>query len=1265
MSTIKLSCRSRWSVGFVPIAANFILSLTWAWGITGELPPESALPGEEAESRSGSPSLTSTDHLDWPPESALPETATLESSEPVAGFTSAELDADSHPDADTETQTVTPPPLPDESVLPPDLLAQNGAAQPQLSPSDLPVEDEAANSPLRLDQSLDQIPHLRLDLPGHLGRIRDVTFTADGARLCAVGDDKAVVVWTRGENGQWFYERTIRWQVQRGPRGRIDRIVAGPDTLAIGGYGAMGTLGEILLLDPQRGTHKVTLDDDQSGHRTAIRSLAFRASEAEPTQLASMDLHGKLLIWNRNPESGLWNARQLDYDPKMAEELRPWRLFHPIAMVGSRHVVAPLFAGYDEARRCRWHLQQIDVESGQKLPIRVDGEYHYFFVTALAASANGQRFASADDSGQIFLWSVDDRVRRTVLRKSGSAVTSLVLNHDGTRLIWGTHAPPGKSAELKVLDVSNPATPQELLSQTYANDVTSCSLSHDAKTLAVVQENRVLLVSLDQPRANVTQLAAPLQIPRRVAFPKARDSYDVLLASRADASGKPVWDRVFETQRLQLSTANTINPGDWQIEPSASGGWAVKSAVEGQTTVYELVQDGTVRGRLPLRVDMHGAPTALHWLADTQGKPFAVAIGTNGSNQIYIYRLQDKGPFPLLRQFRGHEGAVTSISVSTDRRYLASTSQDGTVRFWKLEDFDTANVVNNRWGADFLVEGEQVVIRNVRSDGPLFFRGVRDGDVLVRLLIPGYVNGERTDSELVKPQDIVNATSQLGDDKTVGFFYRRGQMPVRGFQLLPAWQPMASLFITDDREWAFWDPSGYYDASFEGHQRFGWQVNRGLQQLPDFFLAAQVREQLEKPEIMSRLLQLGSMDAAFRTASVEPPANWSHVLSKQYRLKPSVQIVEPESGDVVVGSVRILARIQVPAGERLVPPKAFANGVVAILEEQRAIAKEDPEFDRYEVTWTAHLPRDQRIQIDVHAATDSTVADRQRVLVSHDLKSERARKPQLYVVAAGINQYRDGRLPRLDFAVNNAQAFVDTVQSGSQSLYRSRAVSLVDQRVTKPVWNVTMQQFATELENSVRPDDLLVIFLSGHGVRDPLAGGYYYVTADADYGNIRSGQLADCLSFENFSVFSKIPCRKLVILDTCHSGAIQPLEQRELKAALRALQEDVFLTLSATEGGQEAVEERTRRFGRFTFRLLEGLRGSADLPSAGVGNGDGQVTLQEVVKYVQQTVAADSARDSHAQFPTAGPDDLLEIADVPLTVATAVQTKATTTKPRP
>jgi uncharacterized caspase-like protein len=182
-----------------------------------------------------------------------------------------------------------------------------------------------------------------------------------------------------------------------------------------------------------------------------------------------------------------------------------------------------------------------------------------------------------------------------------------------------------------------------------------------------------------------------------------------------------------------------------------------------------------------------------------------------------------------------------------------------------------------------------------------------------------------------------------------------------------------------------------------------------------------------------------------------------------------------------------------------------------------------------------------------------------------------------------------------------------------------------------------------------RPDDLLVVFLSGHGVRDDVNDRYYFVTAEAEFAAIRAQQYADCLSFEDFSALANIPCRKLLILDTCHSGAVQPLRQDTLKSALRALQDDIVVTFTASEGAQEAVEEGQRQLGRFTFRLLEALQGSAD--AGNEGNRDGLVSLNEVAHYVRQKVVEDSRRGQVDQFPTAGPADLFEYLDLPLTSA--------------
>ena len=126
------------------------------------------------------------------------------------------------------------------------------------------------------------------------------------------------------------------------------------------------------------------------------------------------------------------------------------------------------------------------------------------------------------------------------------------------------------------------------------------------------------------------------------------------------------------------------------------------------------------------------------------------------------------------------------------------------------------------------------------------------------------------------------------------------------------------------------------------------------------------------------------------------------------------------------------------------------------------------------------------------------------------------------------------------------------------------------------------------------------------------------------YADVKADRFGDCVSFDDFAAFADVPCRKLVILDTCHSGAIQqPLRQQDLKAALRSLQHDLVFTMTASEGGQEAVEERERKLGRFTARLLEALEGVADDAAFG-GDQDGIVTLNEAIRYVSETVTADS-----------------------------------------
>jgi uncharacterized caspase-like protein len=125
-----------------------------------------------------------------------------------------------------------------------------------------------------------------------------------------------------------------------------------------------------------------------------------------------------------------------------------------------------------------------------------------------------------------------------------------------------------------------------------------------------------------------------------------------------------------------------------------------------------------------------------------------------------------------------------------------------------------------------------------------------------------------------------------------------------------------------------------------------------------------------------------------------------------------------------------------------------------------------------------------------------------------------------------------------------------------------------------------------------------------------------------------------------------------VILDTCHSGAVQPLGNAHLKPAVRTLQQDLFFTLTASEGTEEALESPEHQLGRFTYHLVEALRGRGDETLSG-GDGDGIVTLNEVVRYVDVKLLETVVAGAPVQHPTAGPNELLPYAVLPLTMAEA------------
>lgn len=1181
-------------------------------------------------------------------------------------------------------------PLPDESMLP-------ASPAPAAAVTVADVDTNAAARPADSDVSPGETrPFLRLNYDGHTERVRALGLSRDGQWAVSGGEDKVLHVWQRLADRGWIHRRLIRWPVERGQLGRIYRVAARDHLAAFAGHGASGGIGEIWIVDITSGDLQRALVDPRTAHRQTIAHLSWAPGDA--SVLLSADVEGRVVAWRPDPATGLWSGRILvdrdavTYGAATAAALRPLRTFVSAAFVGAELVVVPKFVGVSPApnRAPVWRLELITIDAQQRTT--VDQSDQSRLVVTLAGSPDGRRIAAADAAGKLRVWELatlatgtpaanatppSGTIRR-VTELPSPAVTGqpLDLNFDetGLRLAVGyaggaaatanvnassadaAASPSGGGVEL--WDFRDEAMPRMSGGLRTPSSVIAARIRGAGDELLLATRNELRVHSIDAqgiPSAEFTQqLTTPVRPIRQVAFVDRPEGYEIAIGFGDQ------WEHSFDLSRIEIGRAATIDVTKLRQPQTGEPRWTIRPEPTPAGERYRLYFGDQPRARLPLEPQSHGTPSSIAVLSATgvEGQAAdtrtALAIGSSMRNNIYIYeaplQASDEPP-KLLRQFRVHSGTANSLSVSTDLRYLASGSEDATVAIWPLGGLWGATRLESMWGLELEATPRGLEVSRIREDGPLFFRGVREGDTLASLRATDPQN-PNVIVERTEPEEMRAALEAVAFDTLVVFQWQRRGGNLPAFQSFPAYQPLAQLLIDQDREWAIWTPAGIYDASVNGHRHFGWQVNRGIDRLPDFFRADQFRERLERPEVLRRLLQRGSLAGALAMGGGVGAPVGEEPIATQLQARPRIEWLSPPADGIATGDhVEIEAKIRLPLGVRSARSKVFADGLTATTTTLLGTELEGGQWVEH-LRWSVPLANSPQIQVEIVATTQADSWDRlTRVIQRRVEPPDPSHKPRLHLIAVGVGDYRDPQIQPLDFAARGATELFNVITDRSAPMYRVEGTRLLDQDAIRPLWNVYAAEAAASLASEVRGDDLVVIYLCGHGVRDPATGRWHFVTADARHSDLMNDRYTDCLSLDDLAGFAQLPCRKLAILDSCHSGAIQPvMHTGDLKSMLRQLQDDRILTLTASEGHEEAAEDRDARLGRFTARLIEALAGTADgVSEIATRQPDGIVTLDEVIAYVRQTLAADSLKDGFIQRPTAGPSDLLRTIHLPLT----------------
>jgi len=347
-------------------------------------------------------------------------------------------------------------------------------------------------------------------------------------------------------------------------------------------------------------------------------------------------------------------------------------------------------------------------------------------------------------------------------------------------------------------------------------------------------------------------------------------------------------------------------------------------------------------------------------------------------------------------------------------------------------------------------------------------------------------------------------------------------------------------------------------------------------------------------------------------------------LKEGAKAPPVIVIASPEDGSTVeVNFIQVNGVAEDDQGIRRI--EIYINGKSHRGEDKRGITIRGDDKN-------SRLDFQERIPLREGENTIKVVATDADGLFAEKLFRVQCveRRKNIWAVVVGIDKYPNTR--QLRYAVSDARAFFDHLVNFNR-IPPENVLLLLNEDATLTKLRSAL---GTHLKKSAGPEDMVIIFFAGHGATEkdsmsPDGDGLekYLLPCDADPRDLYATALP---MGEITRIFNRIQAERLVfIADACYSGASGG---RSIGAgSLRANISDAFLDriaagkgrviLSASGANEVSEENHQLRHGIFTYYLLQGLRGDADVDQ------DGVITVDEAFAYVSLEVPRATGQEQH------------------------------------
>jgi len=293
---------------------------------------------------------------------------------------------------------------------------------------------------------------------------------------------------------------------------------------------------------------------------------------------------------------------------------------------------------------------------------------HLFGVTRLAFDPKGERIASAGFKGDLAVWSVPQ----------GRSISRLKWHNTPVRgLVWVDDERLLSADEAGTIVISGLTEGRMLGKRETMPGLTSLSYMTQANRVVAGYENGQVM-ALTYPDLEPVKR---LELGSEVVALATDHSGGRLVISTDDHTVRLLDPTLAEIQRLESPPASALelrfSPNDREL---AAGAW------------YKLFYWDLDTGRLRVQATEHwGAVTSIDYHPDGQR---LISLGRHTDANL---RLVTADAGKVLRRLQGHRLCGAAVRISPDGRYVASGSDDESIRFYDLSKPYRPQRVGNNW----------------------------------------------------------------------------------------------------------------------------------------------------------------------------------------------------------------------------------------------------------------------------------------------------------------------------------------------------------------------------------------------------------------------------------------------------------------------------------------------------------------------------------------------------------------------------------------